>query len=342
MAKLLTLCILLIGFSMTLCDTTQHERQMFEEFQNFLTTFNKRYSTVEEFEKRYEIFSENYEKATMHKQMFELHGQEQTYEVGINQFMDMTQEEFASTYLTLKITDKDLQKSKNAKNVLKVTYANGEAPESWDWREKGVVSRVKDQKACGSCWAFSAIGNIESMYAMKTNKSQEFSEQQLVDCDTVDKGCNGGLMEDAFKYLENSGVETETDYVYTAQNGNCKFDGSKIQAKVTGYHYAGTEDEEQIKQLLFENGPFAIALNAGTLQFYSRGIYDPFLFCSPKSINHGVLLVGYGVDGKGKKYWIVKNSWGEKWGENGYFRIIRGKGKCGVNTYVITAEVSDI
>jgi cathepsin F len=148
-------------------------------------------------------------------------------------------------------------------------------------------------------------------------------------------------MEDAFKYLEGSGVMTQDSYPYTGSDGNCNFDQSGVGATVTGYHYAGTEDETQIKQLLFENGPFAIAINATPLQFYFGGIFDPWFqfICNPKSLNHGVLLVGYGVSGS-KPYWIVKNSWGTGWGENGYFRIVSGKGACGLNTYVITAEVS--
>jgi C1A family cysteine protease len=148
-------------------------------------------------------------------------------------------------------------------------------------------------------------------------------------------------MEDAYKYLQGSGVMTESDYSYTGIGGKCKFDANKVAATVSGYHYAGTEDENQIKQLLFENGPFAIAINATPLQFYFFGIFNPWFefICNPKGLNHGVLLVGYGVSGN-KPYWIVKNSWGSSWGEKGYFRIIAGKGACGVNQYVITAEIA--
>jgi len=148
-------------------------------------------------------------------------------------------------------------------------------------------------------------------------------------------------MEDAFKYLETAGVVSEDDYEYTGRDGTCSVSGKKVVAKVTGYHYAGTEDETQIKQLLFENGPFAIAMNATPLQFYFWGIFNPWFefLCSPTELNHGVLLVGYGIEGS-TPYWIIKNSWGSSWGEKGYFRIISGKGACGINTYVITAEVA--
>lgn len=147
-------------------------------------------------------------------------------------------------------------------------------------------------------------------------------------------------MEDAYKHLQTTGVMTEESYPYAGRDNACKYDESKVAAKVTGYQYAGTEDESAIKQFLFERGPMAIAINATPLQFYYWGIFNPWFewICNPKELNHGVLLVGYGVDGN-TPYWIVKNSWGTGWGESGYFRIIAGKGACGMNTYVITANV---
>jgi len=149
-------------------------------------------------------------------------------------------------------------------------------------------------------------------------------------------------MESAYQYLNTSGVMLGSDYPYTGSDDTCAFDKTKVGALVTGYHYAGTQDEEVIKQLVYENGPFAIAINATPLQFYWGGIFNPWSWmCDPASLNHGVLLVGYGVDGT-TNYWIIKNSWGKSWGEDGYFRMIRGTGCCGVNTYVITAEVIDI
>jgi len=232
------------------------------------------------------------------------------------------------------------------KKKISITKAKGDAPANWDWREHLTI-KVKNQGQCGSCWAFSAVGNIEGQYELKTKKNALFSEQQLVDCDTVDQGCNGGLMDQAFTYLENSGVMNSADYPYTGRGGNCQFDKTKAVANVTGYKFAsgekeGAVDEDALKQMLYENGPFAIAINASTLQFYFGGIMDPFSFlCNPKGLNHGVLLVGYGVENN-KPYWIIKNSWGSSWGEKGFFRIIAGKGACGMNTFVVTAEVEDI
>jgi len=331
------LSLALIASSLSYQITSDEE--IFQQFQTFMTEFKKSYSTIEEFKERFEIFKQNYVKLDLtNSYLSKADGT--SYDMGITQFFDLTPEEFSKTYLNLNIETLDRLKASKATH-LKPHYRLGEAPESWDWREKGAVTPVKNQGSCGSCWAFSAIGNIESRYIIKNNKTLEFSEQQLVDCDKVDQGCNGGLMEDAFKYLENQGLMSEQDYTYTGRSGQCKFDSSKVQTKVTGFNFA-PQNESQIKQLLYENGPFAIAINATPLQFYFGGIFNPWFewICNPKGLNHGVLLVGYGVE-NGKSYWIVKNSWGSYWGEHGYFRLIAGKGACGVDQYVISAELDN-
>jgi C1A family cysteine protease len=316
----------------------------FAKFNEFMSTHNVQYSTIEEMQERFKIFRSNYLKVVTHNTVLtsEKHSANATFGFGLTKFMDLTPEEFAKTHLNLNLSVMERIEARTSPRVLSITNKSGPAPENFDWRDQGVVSPVKNQGSCGSCWAFSAIGNIESQLALQTKTITQLSEQELVDCDKAeDEGCNGGLMESAFKYLETVGVVSEADYKYTGRDGTCSVSGKQVVAKITGYHYAGTEDETQIKQLLFENGPFAIAINATPLQFYFWGIFNPWLefLCSPTSLNHGVLLVGYGVEGS-TPYWIVKNSWGGSWGEKGYFRIIAGKGACGLNTYVITAEVA--
>jgi cathepsin F len=315
------------------------DEEIFKQFTSFQKTFGKQYNHAEEFKHRFEIFKMNYNRIDLTNFNLEKSGQK-SHEFGITQFMDLTPTEFAKTHLNLKM---DMMSKIRARSVeQKPTFAFGDAPENFDWREKGVVSSVKDQGSCGSCWAFSAMGNIESEYAIKTGKVVDFSEQQLVDCDKgQDEGCNGGLMEYAFKYLEDNGVMADKDYSYTGSDGTCKYDKTKVVAHVTGYEFA-PKDEAQMKQLLFENGPYAIAINATPLQFYFWGIFDPWFqwICSPEELNHGVLLVGYGVE-SGKPYWIVKYSWGASWGESGYFRIVAGKGACGIDQYVVTAKVDN-
>jgi cathepsin F len=255
----------------------------------------------------------------------------------MNKFADMSAAEFKKTYRNLNINMVDVIK-RNAEEV-HIMMIDDSLPTSWDWREHGAVGKVKDQGQCGSCWAFSTVGNLEGLYAIKNKTQKSFSEQQLVDCDKIDSGCNGGLMENAYKYIQQAGgLELEADYKYTARGQSCKFDKKKSAVNVTGFETVGT-DEERIKSYLQSTGPLAVALNAEPLQFYSGGIIDmDESECDPSALDHGVTLVGYGTE-DGKDFWIVRNSWGAGWGEQGYFRMARGKGTCGINTYVVSAKL---
>ncbi len=309
------------------------ESYVFSKFQEFLTTHNKKYDTIQEYMARFKVFQSNYEKL----ENFAIE-EGSSHSVGITKFFDLTPQEFKSNYLNLKINLLDMIKQNGKKAVINTN----DAPESFDWRKEGAVGKVKDQAQCGSCWAFSAIANLEGQYFIKNKKSIILSEQQLVDCDTKgeDQGCNGGLMEFAFEYTKNNGVELSKDYSYTGRDGRCKYDSSKAVVKNTGSQFAPSEDEGEIKEFLFKTGPLSIAINANPLQWYSGGIIDlSSSRCDPQGLNHGVAIVGYGSE-NGKDYWIVRNSWSASWGEQGYFKIARGKGTCGVNTYVISATLN--
>ena len=326
--------ILLLLLALVSCEV-DIEAEIFKTFQRFIKKYNKKYSSMTEFLARYNAFRLNIVKLTEN-------GPE-TFKTGVTKFSDLTPQEFAKTYLNLNF---DAYAFMNFKPVhAKVT--NDVAPDAFDWRDKGVVSPVKDQGSCGSCWSFATVANLEGLYAQKKGVIKTFSEQFLVDCDTEDSGCNGGLMELAFEWLkQNGGFMYEEDYPYANKKGTCKQDSSKfVDMKVTGYVKLGDTgetfapvDEGEMKEFLYQTGPLAIALNANTLQFYSGGIVDSASWiCSTSGINHAVTLVGYGTDSK--DYWIVKNSWGKNWGENGYFRIARGKSTCGINYYITTATV---
>jgi cathepsin F len=247
----------------------------------------------------------------------------------LNEFAHLSEDEFRTQRMGLRGTD-----SHGCATTVSVSNV-ADAPAEIDWRTKGAVNSVKNQGACGSCWAFSAVADMESSHFLATGKLLSLSEQDLVDCDRKsDAGCNGGLPTNAFEsVIEAGGIESEGDYPYQGVDGKCSFAKAKVAAQISNYTCLPT-DEDQIAAYVAANGVVSIGLNAATLQFYMGGIADPFDFlCSPKRLDHGVAIVGYGTENN-KPYWIVRNSWGEGWGEKGYFRMIRGKGKCGLNTMV--------
>ena len=313
------------------CLDAEKEEYFFRKFQKFITKYNKRYSSIDEFLGRYNVYKFNLMNAYESNEKL-------SYQTGITKFSDMTKQEFAKTYLNLNFN------ALATINRHPVSPSNVKAaPDSFDWRDTIRVGAVKDQGSCGSCWAFSAVGNLEGLYAEEKGKYLALSEQLLVDCDTLDSACNGGLMDYAFEWLESNGIEKQTDYPYTGKKGTCKKDPSLyVDMTVTGYNLLCDWepcDEDEMKEFLYETGPLSVALNANPLQTYVSGILDLTASqCNPSGLNHGVTLVGYGNE-SGKDYWIVKNSWGASGGESGYFRIARGKSTCGINYYVVSAIV---
>lgn len=291
-------------------------------FDSFIAQHGRQYS-AEEFNMRKSIFEMNSKKVDWLNSL----NDGATY--ALNHFADMTEDEFRSTMFGF------VGKPENIADAPMASLLNAsEAPDELDWRTKGAVTPVKNQGQCGSCWSFSAVGDIEGVHFLKTGKLVSLSEEQFVDCDKTDHGCQGGLPSLAYQYaIKAGGVDTEESYSYKGVAGTCDFKSSDVGAKISSWERVST-DEDQIAAYLAKNGPLSIALNAGPMQFYSGGISSPWsIFCNPRKLDHGVLLVGYGVEGS-KKYWIIKNSWGPGWGEKGYYRIMRGKGKCGLNTMV--------
>lgn len=308
----------------------ERESYIYAKFQAFLKEHSKKYNTIEEYTARFLLFKTNFEKMEALSISPE---RKSTYNIGITKFFDLSPQEFRTIYLNLKITLLDLIKAQSTPFEL-----NGETvPQTFDWRDEGAVNPIKDQGACGSCWAFSTVANLEGIYYVKSKKSINLCEQQLIDCDSDDNGCDGGLMENALKYVKTNGLGLSKDYPYKAKKGTCKKVHPAIHIK--GFHFAPSQDEESIKEMLVKTGPLSIAINAEPLQFYSSGIIDANASeCDPQGLNHGVAIVGYGSE-QGNSYWVIRNSWGENWGEEGYFRIALGKGICGVNSYVITGEI---
>jgi len=215
-------------------------------------------------------------------------------------------------------------------------FTKEEIPEHFDWREFGGVTPVKNQGHCGSCWTFSTIGAMESHYLIKYGQFRNLSEQQLVDCagDFDNHGCSGGLPSHAFEYIKFAGgVSLENNYPYMAVNQNCSFNNSIASVAVSGGSVNITVgDEDEMLHAVFQHGPVSIAYQvAGDFRDYKSGVYNSTLCNNTASdVNHAVLAVGFGRE-NGMDYWVVKNSWGTTWGDNGFFKIQRGVNMCGIS-----------
>uniref|UniRef100_A0AAX7UKV1 Cathepsin F n=1 Tax=Astatotilapia calliptera TaxID=8154 RepID=A0AAX7UKV1_ASTCA len=283
-----------------------------------------------EVDRRLRIFHENLKTAEKLQAL-----DQGSAEYGVTKFSDLTEEEFRSTYLNPLLSQWTLHQP-----MKPATPAKGPSPDSWDWRDHGAVSPVKNQGMCGSCWAFSVIGNIEGQWFLKNGTLLSLSEQELVDCDGLDQACRGGLPSNAYEAIEKlGGLETESDYSYTGHKQRCDFTTGKVAAYINS-SVELPKEEKEIAAWLAENGPVSVALNAFAMQFYRKGISHPLkIFCNPWMIDHAVLLVGYG-ERKGIPFWAIKNSWGEDYGEQGYYNLYRGSNACGINKMCSSAVVN--
>ncbi|XP_019773614.2 uncharacterized protein LOC109546888 isoform X1 [Dendroctonus ponderosae] len=305
-------------------------------FLQFMNKYNKQYKHRIEFNFRLKVFRDNLNRIDLLNKY-----ERGTARYGITQFADLTEAEFSKLH-----GYRPELRNENELPFARANIPDIELPTDFDWRAKGAVTEVKNQGLCGSCWAFSVTGNIEGQYALKHGALLEFSEQELVDCDKEDQGCNGGLMDTAYRVIEKmGGLESESDYPYEGADETCIFNKGKVKVQVTGALNI-SQNETDMAKWLVQNGPISIAINANAMQFYFGGISHPWAsLCSPNSLDHGVLIVGYGVHSyalfnRTIPYWIVKNSWGPSWGEQGYYRVFRGDGTCGLNQTPSSAIVA--
>ncbi|KAL9238070.1 hypothetical protein vseg_012546 [Gypsophila vaccaria] len=295
-------------------------------FEAWTERHGKMYHSIEEKLHRFEVFRDNLE------HIDETNKKVSNYWLGLNEFADMTHEEFKQKYLGLKSGP---QRSGKASEFSYRDVQVEALPKSVDWRTKGAVTPIKNQGSCGSCWAFSTVAAVEGINQIVTGNLTALSEQELIDCDTENNsGCNGGLMDYAFQYIMSSGgLHKEEDYPYLMEEGTC--DSSKDLNEmigISGYHDVPANDEASLIKALAHQ-PISVAVEASTrdFQFYSGGVFDGH--CGTE-LDHGVAAVGYGTS-KGMDYIIVKNSWGSRWGEKGFIRLKRNTGKpeglCGIN-----------
>jgi cathepsin F len=319
-------------------------------FDQYLRKYNKNYEG-DEYARRERIFKDNVKELAKQRAAAIKRGEEPW--MGVNEFTDMTREEFLNSGRVMKTKIQADAKSCLAHGVT-ADYSKLDmtaTADSFDWRTHSppVINPIQNQGQCGSCWTFSTIAVIESAYAIKTGKLQKLSEQEIVDCShgcvledgqqVCNQGCNGGWMWSAMSDIISwKGEELESLYPYTAQTGTCKKKPADTIDPISNYTcLSGPKlaNETEMAAFLQANGPLSIAMDAGILQSYSSGIINPGPGdCSKTSLDHAIVIVGFGVQGS-LPFWIVRNSWGTSWGEEGYFRIIRGKGACGLNAGVI-------
>uniref|UniRef100_A0A804QAX6 Cysteine proteinase 2 n=1 Tax=Zea mays TaxID=4577 RepID=A0A804QAX6_MAIZE len=279
-------------------------------FARFAVRYGKSYESAAEVHKRFRIFSESLQlvRSTNRKGL--------SYRLGINRFADMSWEEFRATRLGA---------AQNCSATLtgnhRMRAAAVALPETKDWREDGIVSPVKNQGHCGSCWTFSTTGALEAAYTQATGKPISLSEQQLIDCGFAfnNFGCNGGLPSQAFEYIK--------------YNGICKFKNENVGVKVLDSVNITLGAEDELKDAVGLVRPVSVAFEVITgFRLYKSGVYtSDHCGTTPMDVNHAVLAVGYGVE-DGVPYWLIKNSWGADWGDEGYFKMEMGKNMCGVAT----------
>ncbi|XP_045616611.1 digestive cysteine proteinase 1 [Procambarus clarkii] len=297
-------------------------------WEEFKTTHGRKYVDAEEEQYRRSVFDRNLQYVKEHNEKFEKG--ESTFNLAMNQFGDMTNEEFNAVM-------KGYKSGSHAEPHNEFVIKEGlPMAATVDWRNSGAVTGVKDQGQCGSCWSFSATGSLEAQHYFKTGYLISLSEQQLVDCaDGIyfNQGCNGGWVNQAFKYIYNYGSQTEASYPYQAIDNVCRYNSNYVAATLNDYVDIPQGSELALQQATYSVGPISVAIDASNYSFqlyYSGVYYEPY--CSSSNLDHAVLVVGYGSE-NGQDYWLVKNSWGYSWGINGYIKMARNSNNhCGIAT----------
>jgi hypothetical protein len=312
-------CLLFVSSVFAVPVQSQDNDYFWYEFGKFTNEHGKNYNGLDEFHNAFATFKSNLMMINAHN------AGKSSYTLAVNQFADMTFEEFAKTRLGYKPNGA-------ARSGAQFDASNITPAASIDWRTKGAVGPVKDQGSCGSCWAFSTVASLEGAHALANGgKYVSLSEQQLVDCSTSfgNMGCNGGLMDQAFTYLINAtkGDDSESSYPYKGVDGSCAYQAASVAASIKSFVDVKAEDEAALIAAVSSVGPVSVAIQAASdFMFYSGGIYDSTqCSSSPQTLNHGVAVVAYDAQSL-----TIRNSWGASWGEQGYIRFARGKNMCGV------------
>uniref|UniRef100_K7FE37 Cathepsin W n=1 Tax=Pelodiscus sinensis TaxID=13735 RepID=K7FE37_PELSI len=322
------------------------EAEVTRMFKDFMIQFNRTYRSPAEQQRRFGIFIQSLVTAQQ-LQETELG----TGQYGVTRFSDWTDEEFRGVF----------QSHPPPSMAQAPRLPRGKLPTSCDWRKAGAVTAVRNQgMECHSCWAFAAVSNIESLWNIHFHQPRNLSVQEVLDCSWCGAGCNGGYVWDAFTtVLRLRGLTSEADYPYKGKTEKCKKNDKPSAAYIQGFQTL-PEDEEEIAAHVASQGPITVTLNSAAMKYYKRGISQPLVKnCSPDQLDHVVLLVGYGAGDSvvkitltplclslrqltvvnERQFWIIKNSWGDHWGEQGYYRLYRGRNACGVSKFPVTAIV---
>ncbi|KAM4677020.1 cathepsin K-like [Discoglossus pictus] len=325
----------LLAFStIVICASAAHFLE--QEWNSWKIKYEKKYTSLDQELFRRKAWEATWEKVQKHNQLAD-QGLKK-YRLAMNHFADMTSKERNS-----KSCVPSTKKQSASNNVPAYSYGKyANIPEHVDWRDSKCVSPARNQGSlCGSCWAFATVGVIESRYCIKNDELISLSEQQLVDCDEKNEGCCGGFPVNALQYVSHHGVMRSKDYEYTQTKFTCKYDPDEA-LKVNISKFYLVPEEENMAAVVAHEGPITVGFGVmEDFQLYEQGVYDGE--CAEEA-NHAIIIVGYGTekgeeDDEAEDYWIIKNSWGKEWGENGFAKIKRNVNKCDIAGMAATADI---
>ncbi|XP_074334965.1 senescence-specific cysteine protease SAG12-like [Apium graveolens] len=332
---------LLLPYEVSSSRSAPHpEKTMLERHEKWIFQHGRVYKDLAEKERRFRIFKDNVERIEAFN-----NGEDKGFKLAVNHFADLTDDEFRTFHATgynrsvqtTPFSDATVMPENYGDYGRRYfRYANVQSvPESVDWRDRGVVTPVKYQGQCGSCFAFASVAAVESINAITSGQLVSLSEQEIVDCQQTSYHCGGGMMDNTYEFIRSNGLTTESNYPYQAQQGYCQNAASYPAVRINGYEDVPQNSETDMLKAV-ANQPISVAIAGGDYYFryYNNGIMN--MQCRTNT-DHAVTIVGYGTTNNGRKYWIAKNSWGTGWGENGYIYLARdvadSGGLCGLATY---------